>query len=205
MELQNICHKNFGHFVRPIEEEEMTTKDVNRLYLRFQSKIQEIIENLFDHKNVRLRASIEMSPSMSYLLVAAYLASYNSIKSDKRHFVRNQGRFRERRKRAKNIESEVKPPKPFTFERIFHIYQALLNLNEVDHNTRRHLMVSSLILLQFNELVKQNIVFVIKSSNHAPSISSASKYQLSDTVTSKHIEDIAFSIRLDLKAFSEAR
>ena len=191
--------------MKPIEEEEMTIRDTGKLFLKFQSKLQEIIENLADHKIVRLKTSIELSPSMKYLLVASYLASYNSTKGDKRYFVRNQGRNRERRRknRRKNIDVEAKPPKPFTFERLFNIYQALLNLNENQRSIRQHLLVSSLVFQQFNELIRQNLIFAFKSTINSALISSASKYQLSDIVTTKHIEDIAFSIRLKLSAFIE--
>ena len=205
MELQSVCLRNFEYYVKPIEEEEMTYKDLGKLYLKFQSRLQQIIENLSDHKILRLKGTIELSPSMQYLLVAAHLASNNSTKSDKRHFVRNQGRVRERRrKNAMNAELEAKPPKPFTFERLFNIYQALLNLNENERCTQHQLLVSSIVFQQFSELIKQNLIFAIKSTGNAASISSASKYQLSDNVTAKYIEDIAFSIRLKLSAFVES-
>lgn len=203
VELKNICLTNFQHYIEPIKKDEMTSKDLSRLYLKFQDRLQKMIVNLSDHKTVRLNATVKMSPSISYLLVASYLASYNSIKTDKRYFVRNQGKFKERRKQPKkNNEVESKAPKPFTFERLFAIYQALLNLNENDLSTRKHLNVSSLVLEEFNELIKQNLVFAIKAVNSAP-ISSVSKFQLSDLVTAKLIDDIAFSIDLNMKAFSE--
>ena len=181
----------------------MTTKDTTRLYVKFQPKLQEIMEKLSDQKEVRLNSSIELSSSTKYLLVASYLASYNSVKSDKRHFVRNQGRCKARRKLKKNFDSESRPPKPFTFERLFAIYQALLHLNENDSNFRNYLLVPSLVFQEFNELIKQNLVFAIKSANNI-SISSTSKYQLSDIVTKEHVDYIAFSIGLELKAYIES-
>lgn len=199
-ELQTVCLRYLDTYVKPIEEDEVTSKDYGKLYLKFQPALQEIIENFSDHKVVRLKAFIEMSPSMSYLMIAAYLASYNPAKSDKKYFVRNQGKVRTDRRSQLRREPETdKSPKPFTFERVFNIYQSLLNLNETNEISRRHLFISSIVLQQFNELIKQNLIFAMNASNN--SISSVAKYQISDLVTFKNIEDISFRINLNLSAF----
>lgn len=207
IELQSICLSNFQKYVQPIEDDEISERDSAQLYLRFQPKMQEIIRGLFDHKVVRIQTRPEFSPSMNYLLVAAYLASYNSTKEDKRHFVRNQGRHvRKRRKtivKKADAEVESKAPKLFTFERLYHIYLALINLNEIGIATRSRLTVSSVVYQQFNELIKQNLILGLRPSAQSAPISSASKYQISDSITTRIIDDIAFSISLNLKAFME--
>ena len=199
-ELQTICIRYFDCYIKPIEDDEVSIRDYGKLYLKFQTVLQEIIENFSDHKVIRLITKVEMSLSMSYLMVAAFLASVNSPKNDKRYFVRNQGKIRaDRRQHLKKDLDTEHSPKPFTFERAFNIYQALLNLNENDESVRRHLMISSIVLQQFKELIKQNLIFATNSNNN--SVSSLSKYQVSDLVTFNNIKDISFKINLDLNAF----
>ncbi|KAI2799031.1 Origin recognition complex subunit 5 [Blomia tropicalis] len=206
-ELRNISLSNFQHYIKPITVEELTENDQGKLYMRFQPRLQDLIENFIaDHKCHRVNiSSFKMSPSMNYLLVSSYLATYNPIRSDKKHFVRNQGRVRKiRRKHTLKMrnddEDSTKQLKPFTFERVFNIYQALLHLNENNRPIRQQLMSSGIVFEQFHELIKQNLIHPIKSSNTS-SISSHSKYLISDIVTHKHIDDISFSIGLDFQAF----
>ncbi len=249
LELQYVCLSNFAHYIAPIEEGDkennrngegdsddateggdcwrITRKDSAKLYLRFQARLQAVIESLNDHKVLRgsnqqslatSSPSIQLSPSMNYLLVAAYLASYNSAKTDKRYFVRNQGKVSGRRRRrtmlhsktAENLEAESKAPKPFTFERLFQIYQALLQLNEGSSSSSSNssspssLLISSLVEGQFTELLKQNLVLAIRpTANSSAPISCAGRYQLSDSVTHRQMVTVAEAIGLKLSAFMD--
>lgn len=228
LELQYVCLSNFAHYTAPIEEsatddntdeedavvsdDRISTKDSAKLYLRFQPRLQAVTEALNDHKTVRIKntSAVTLSPSMNYLLVAAYLASYNSPKTDKRYFVRNQGKLGGRKRRrtvgrksaaADKLELESKAPKPFTFERLYQLYQALINLNETQQT--KGLLVSSVLQQQFAELIKQNLVLAIRPTANTAPISSAARYQLSDSVTNRQIVTIADDIGLKLEAFME--
>lgn len=200
-EYLSICNRYFADYIKPIVDDEVSAKETSKLFYKFQPKLQEITNYfLCDHKVVGLKSSIEMSPSMSYLLIGSFLASYNSTKNDKKLFVRNQGRVRSN-KRAKTIDLEPRPPKMFTLERMFNIYQALLNLNEMDNKMKHNLMLSSLVLQQFNELIKLNLVYPAHSA--AASISSSAKYFVSDIVSLDQIKELARGIQLDLTPFIE--
>ena len=199
LELQDICHRNFDLYCLPIRNDEMTTKCSGRLFLRFQNRLQELSEFLCDHKIARLPNIMELSKSMSYLILSCYLASHNSASSDKRHFLKAQGRSKRKTKKATKEDVELRAPKPFSFERLFNIYQALINLNERDDNVRRTLLADCSVQTQFAQLNKQSLVTVYGSY----SISGSSKYNLSDVVTVKYIQEIASHVGLDIKSFIE--
>lgn len=198
-ELESICLRNFSEYVKPIDEDEVSAYESSKLYLRFQPHLHKIIENLSDHKIVRLKSYSENSPSFCYLIIAAYLASHNSTKTDRRFFVRNQGKIRAER-RKKVVDNQIKAPKTFTFERVFSIYQALLHLSETDEKTKHTLMRHSLICQQFNQLIKSSLV---RSTTSNQNISSLSKFLISDIVTMNQINELSESIELNIDAFLE--
>lgn len=76
--------------------------------------------------------SFELPYYTKYLLIAAYLASYNPSKEDKRLFMKNHGK---RRKRLQEVRAKAKiseklntqlGPKAFTLDRLLAIFYAIL-------------------------------------------------------------------------------
>lgn len=201
VQFRSICNRNFKDFVQPVLDDEIGMREVSKLYAKFRPKVNEIIEYLTDHKVVRLKNQMEMSPSMSYLLIASFLASYSSQKDDKKLFVRNQGRVRAN-KRATLTEYEPRPPKMFAWERVFNIYRALIGLNETDDNIKGNLSeTTSLIQQEFTELINLNLVY--RTNANAASTSSSSKYLVSDIVVVEQILELANGIDLDISPFLE--
>ncbi|VDM31271.1 unnamed protein product [Hydatigera taeniaeformis] len=70
-----------------------------------------------------------------YLLLAAYIASYNPKKSDKRFFVKNTGKMSSRtkhyEKRAEHTNCHLYGPRLFSLDRLLAIFYALLNLEGI--------------------------------------------------------------------------
>ena len=58
---------------------------------------------------------MELPYYSKFLLIAAYLASYNSPKTDKRFFLKNAGKIRKRTKAARGPEIKQKMIGPLTF------------------------------------------------------------------------------------------
>ena len=59
--------------------------------------------------------TLELPYYSKFLLIAAYLASYNSPKTDKRFFLKNAGKIRKRTKAARGPEIKQKMIGPLTF------------------------------------------------------------------------------------------
>lgn len=101
----------------------------------------------------KLAQSLELPFYAKYLLIAAYLASYNPAKEDKRLFVKYHGK---KRKTMNDVKSKSKTseelstqlgPKSFNFDRLLAIFYAILD-EKVSFNNNLLVQVSSLVELQ---------------------------------------------------------
>lgn len=64
-----------------------------------------------------------------YFLIAAYLASYNSQREDKRLFIKNHGKQKKlnvQNKKKENSMYGLLGPKPFSLDRLLAIFYAIL-------------------------------------------------------------------------------
>ena len=71
------------------------------------------------------RITIELPFYSKFLLIAAFLASYNPAKSDKRFFVKHHGKQRKTASSVRTKEklnSQLTGPKPFPLERLLAIF-----------------------------------------------------------------------------------
>ncbi|CAG2179573.1 unnamed protein product, partial [Oppiella nova] len=129
-EMRSICLAYFCKYVEPITSGHMCATDSAKLYKRFQPILVDIIEDI-SLKVVNSRADRHSWPdSMKYLLISSYLSSYNSVKNDKKVFVKYEGKKRrERKRKIVTEERDFSGPKGATFERLLHIYRALIELN----------------------------------------------------------------------------
>ena len=71
------------------------------------------------------RITIELPFYSKFLLIAAFLASYNPAKSDKRFFVKHHGKQRKTAssiRTKEKLNSQLTGPKPFPLERLLAIF-----------------------------------------------------------------------------------
>ena len=71
------------------------------------------------------RLNIELPFYSKFLLIAAFLASYNPAKSDKRFFVKSHGKQKKTMssiKAKEKLNSQLTGPKPFPLERLLAIF-----------------------------------------------------------------------------------
>ncbi|KAH7645460.1 origin recognition complex subunit 5-like protein [Dermatophagoides farinae] len=205
--LNFICHKYFEKYTTPLNDDEIALYNKSgHLYVKFQPYLQEIMDQIsgmvINGLNKNVRQFIEsMSPSLCYTYVSAYLATYNSTKTDIRFFVRNQRNNRS--KKSMNIkDNEIKCPKWFELERSYHIYRAIIDLNEKDYDLRMNLLINDdcEFLRQMANLYDSKILSS-KSTQQQWSCSGDSKFQLSQVITDDMILDISSKIDLDINAF----
>ncbi|KAF2900267.1 hypothetical protein ILUMI_05920 [Ignelater luminosus] len=188
-ELRHMSKLNFVKYCEPVFKKECKLEDsmglwrhiapilkasLEVLYLRIspvsQEGKQQSVEikcdgartvKQFTFSKESLAQFLELPFYAKYLLIAAYLASYNPPKEDKRLFMKYHGKKTKRMKdvKAKNIVSEQLNtqlgPKPFGFERLVAIFYAILE-EKVDFNSNLLVQISTLVELQLLSMVSDN-------------------------------------------------
>ncbi|XP_065077483.1 origin recognition complex subunit 5-like [Ochlerotatus camptorhynchus] len=130
----------------------MRMGNINKELLRPTSESAESLEQVQTMK--RLAQNLELPFYAKYLLIAAYLASHNAAKEDKRLFMKNHGK---QKKRLQSVNAKAKVsekmatqlgPKSFTIDRLLAIFYAILD-EKVGLTCNLLAQISTLIHLKF--------------------------------------------------------
>ncbi|XP_021694720.1 origin recognition complex subunit 5 [Aedes aegypti] len=177
-ELQLVSFECFQKYCEPVLDGSIAPDDVTKLwrhifktmklalstiYMRMGSVNQELLrptqqessESLEQVQTMkRLARNLELPFYAKYLLIAAYLASHNAAKEDKRLFMKNHGK---QKKRLQSVNAKAKVsekmatqlgPKSFTIDRLLAIFYAILD-EKVGLNCHLLAQISTLIHLKF--------------------------------------------------------
>ncbi|KAK4875048.1 hypothetical protein RN001_011470, partial [Aquatica leii] len=186
-ELRYMSKLNFVKYCEPILSQECKLEDsialwrhivpilkasLEVLYLRIspvnpeQKQVGDIkyernMKQLLFNSKETLVQSLELPLYGKYLLIAAYLASYNSPKEDKRLFMKHHGK---KTKTKTDIKAKSKVtekmntqlgPKSFGFDRLVAIFYAILE-EKVDFNSNLLVQISTLVELQLLSITSDN-------------------------------------------------
>lgn len=188
-ELKYMANKNFIKYCEPMIKNQGIEIDVMTLWRKFIPILKTELDmvylrmNTIEYTNIEINADetvpnnseasvpsntnktlaeqIELPFYAKYLLIAAYLASYNPAKEDKRLFMKFHGKKRKTKAimNAKNKVTELLNtqlgPKPFAFDRLLAIFYAILD-EKVGLNSNLLVQVSSLVHLQLLSAVGNN-------------------------------------------------
>ncbi|KAJ8915068.1 hypothetical protein NQ315_014323 [Exocentrus adspersus] len=165
--------KNFVKYCQPIINKEHTINDSTALWRNIAPSLKSSLEVLYlrvdsvhSQKTLttpkeNLAQSLELPFYAKYLLIAAYLASYNSVKDDKRLFMKYHGK-KTKTKKDVNVKNKVSErlntqlgPKPFTLDRLLAIFYSVVD-DKVGFNNNLLVQVSSLVELQLLSTVSDN-------------------------------------------------
>lgn len=178
-ELQLVAFECFQKYCEPVLDGSIAPDDVTKLwrhisktmklslstiYMRMGHVNQELIRPAADQlcsESVeqlqtmrRLAQNLELPYYAKYLLIAAYLASHNAAKEDKRLFMKNHGK-QKKRLQSVNAKAEVSEkmvtqlgPKSFTVDRLLAIFYAILD-EKVGLTCNLLAQISTLIHLKF--------------------------------------------------------
>ncbi|CAH1119120.1 unnamed protein product [Phaedon cochleariae] len=176
-ELKYMSRINFVKYCQPIITGQNTVEDqmalwknvaptlkssLAVLYLRIDTSNQtdQVVKHSVGSKETSAQ-SLELPFYAKYLLIAAYLASYNSAKDDKRLFMKFHGKKMKKLKDVK-MKSKVSEqlntqlgPKPFAFDRLLAIFYSILD-EKVGFNNNLLVQVSSLVELRLLSSVSDN-------------------------------------------------
>ena len=124
-------------------EQEQSVKDDFANSIQSLSSIGPSISN-------QNRLSIELPFYSKFLLIAAFLASYNPAKSDKRFFVKHHGKQKKTIssiKAKEKLNSQLTGPKPFPLERLLAIFYNIVE-EQVNPTATIYSQVTTLVRLQ---------------------------------------------------------
>lgn len=153
-ELRYIARRNFLNYCQPIINKENTIKDSMALWRKVAPTFKQALQNLYQRVSSETPTqNLELPFYAKYLLIAAYLASYNPAKDDKRLFVKYHGKktktLSDVKKKSKVSEqlNTLLGPKPFTFDRLLAIFYSIVE-DQIGFNNNLLVQVSSLVELQ---------------------------------------------------------
>lgn len=164
-ELRYMARINFVKYCEPIHRKDCCAADSMALWRHIAPTLKSSLEVLylrFSGQSGALGAqALELPFYAKYLLIAAYLASYNPAKDDKRLFMKHHGK---KTKTMKDVKAKSKVseqlstqlgPKPFSFDRLLAIFYAILD-DKVGFNNNLLVQVSSLVELQLLTSLSDN-------------------------------------------------
>lgn len=206
--LRYLCETFYRQYCDELRasKQELTTGNRANFLKNQKAKIQ--CHLIFQTEN-ELNSTTELPFCGKYLLIAAYLASYNSQKTDKRFFSRLQGDKQSKRGKAASAfakqDKQMAGPKKFTFERLYQLYHALIGLNgikeEMDEMKTRS--PTNQLFQQFQTFVSAKLILVADSAASFSPCSSSSKYCISDFITEQFIKKLAETLDLKLDEYLE--
>ncbi|GFG32810.1 hypothetical protein Cfor_06319 [Coptotermes formosanus] len=154
-ELRYMAQLNFPKYCDPVLKGEIEMNDVTKLWRHITPHLKSSLAQLYLRTASRcgqentVKSSL-LSSSATYVLsfdlpyyakfflIAAYLASYNPARADRRLFVKNHGKERKKKKKQQKKQAEqLLGPKPFALDRLLAIFYAII---EEDVNLTANLL-----------------------------------------------------------------
>lgn len=155
-ELRHQALINFSKYCEPVISDEISADDVHRLWKNIEPTLKKALHTVYlreisgprwnsmqsenkdaveEQNEKSAEASVVTSYRMTtelpfyskFLLLAAYLASYNPPKTDHRFFVKNQGKTRKKKQKKRNeVNIHLLGPKPFVLDRMLAIFYSIV-------------------------------------------------------------------------------
>ncbi|XP_026853085.1 origin recognition complex subunit 5 [Electrophorus electricus] len=168
-ELRHLAALNFTKFCEPLEKGEAQESDTHKLwrrvephlkramqtvYLREVSSVQWEQQQMDEKEATALRglsahAHVELPYYSKFLLIAAYLASYNPARTDRRFFLKHHGKIKKTNflKKHEKTSNHLLGPKPFPLDRLLAIFYSVVD-SRVAPTASIFSQISSLVTLQ---------------------------------------------------------
>nr|CAD7441003.1 unnamed protein product [Timema bartmani] len=149
VELQHVADVNFEKYCSPLEGGKTEASNIKKLWQNIKPYLEASVNGLYLSDTNTLAMSLGLPYFTKFMLIAAYLASYNPTSSDKRLFVKHHGKERKsnRIKKQPQLSRQLKPPDSFSFDRLLAIFYAIID-NKVGLTTSLLAQVSTLVQLK---------------------------------------------------------
>lgn len=174
-ELKHLAALNFQKFCEPLQKGEATATDVHKLWRNIEphlkkamqtvhlrevssaqwEKIQQQQEDATQIKGPSAHAQVELPFYSKFLLIAAYLASYNPARTDRRFFVKFSEKKKKTFVRREKTSNHLIGPKAFPLDRMMAIFYSIVD-GRVAPTASIFSQISSLVSLQLLTLVSHS-------------------------------------------------
>uniref|UniRef100_A0A665VQT3 Origin recognition complex subunit 5 n=1 Tax=Echeneis naucrates TaxID=173247 RepID=A0A665VQT3_ECHNA len=174
-ELRHLAALNFSKFCEPLAEGKVKETDTHKLWRNIEPHLKKAMQTVYlrevsSHqweqmqqmekeadnclffplpKGLSAHTHVELPYYSKFLLIAAYLASYNPARTDKRFFLKHHGKIRKTHFQKKNekASNHLLGPKPFPLDRLLAIFYSVVD-SRVAPTASIFSQISSLVTLQ---------------------------------------------------------
>ncbi|XP_068750638.1 origin recognition complex subunit 5-like isoform X1 [Montipora capricornis] len=213
-ELRHLALLHFPKYCKPVDSGEAELTDIRKLWRNIEPHLKKALHTVYlreissdhwqsvlgqnslsDNENweepgVSVRAHIELPFYTKYLLIAAYLASYNPAHTDRRFFTKQGKRSLSNRAKAaakgKKSNTQLTGPKNFQLDRLMAIFYSIVE---------ESVSPSASILCQISSLVSLNLLAQVTSDDQID----CPKYKC--LVNFLTISDIAKQLKFDIMQY----
>lgn len=178
-ELKHLVQLNFKVYCEPIEKGEATDTDIKKLWRNIEPHLKKAMSSVYlrevsSSQFERMQSLVsesttsgdlpQLQPQMKltgttkielpfyskFLLISAYLASYNPARTDRRFFMKHHGKQRKTQAMIKAKErssNQLVGPKPFPLERLMAIFYSIIE-DKVSPTANVFSQISTLVTLR---------------------------------------------------------
>ncbi|XP_022081114.1 origin recognition complex subunit 5-like [Acanthaster planci] len=172
-EIRHLAQLNFPKYVEPITKGEASEKDSHKLWRNIEPHLKKALQTVYLREVtseqwekfqraetgqpgqqtsqpgiLSARAQMELPFYSKYLLIAAYLASYNPARYDRRFFSKNHGKVKKSAvNRKKETSHQLLGPRAFPLDRLMAIFYSIVD-SRVAPTANIFSQISSLVTLQ---------------------------------------------------------
>ncbi|KAM8967885.1 origin recognition complex subunit 5 [Pelodytes ibericus] len=173
-ELKHLAALNFPKFCEPVVKGEAKESDSHKLWRNIEPHLKRAMQTVYlreisssqwekmqqeDREAAQLKglsahAHVELPYYSKFLLIAAYLASFNPARTDKRFFLKHHGKIKKTDflKKHEKTSNHLLGPKPFPLDRLLAILYSVVD-SRVAPTANIFSQISSLVTLQLLTLV----------------------------------------------------
>ncbi|XP_068785769.1 origin recognition complex subunit 5 isoform X2 [Struthio camelus] len=176
-ELQHLAVLNFSKYCEPVVRGEANERDTRKLWKNIEPHLKKAMQTVYlreisssqwerlqrdggelgQFKGLSAHAHVELPYYSKFLLIAAYLASYNPVRTDKRFFLKHHGKIKKTNfmKKHEKTSNHLLGPKPFPLDRLLAILYSIVD-NRVAPTANIFSQITSLVTLQLLSMVGHN-------------------------------------------------
>ncbi|XP_064417512.1 origin recognition complex subunit 5 isoform X3 [Latimeria chalumnae] len=140
---------NFPKFCEPVMKGEAKETDTHRLWRNIEPHLKKAMQTIYlreisslqwerlqqegreagQLKGLSAHAHVELPYYSKFLLIAAYLSSYNPARTDKRFFLKHHGKMKKTNflKKHEKTSNHLLGPKPFPLDRLLAIFYSIVD------------------------------------------------------------------------------
>ncbi|XP_045618796.1 origin recognition complex subunit 5 [Procambarus clarkii] len=172
-ELKHQVQLNFKSYCEPLEKGEAEEHDIRLLWRNIEPQLKKAMSSVYlrevssaqyermqqltetthsdqSYSKAALTNKMELPYYTKFLLIAAYLASYNPARTDRRFFMKHHGKQRKTQAMIKAKErssNQLVGPKPFPLDRLLAIFYSIVE-DKVTPTANIFSQISSLVTLR---------------------------------------------------------